>query len=61
VIVNAYHEMTQRVAVLDGIKRSLKPGGLIVLGKAEVLPASFSSRYEPVGDKTNIFRKRIAE
>ena len=31
VIVNAYHEMTKRVPVLDGVKRSLKPGGLVVI------------------------------
>ena len=31
VIVNAYHEMTQRVAVLDGIKRALRPGGALVI------------------------------
>lgn len=31
VIVNAYHEMTERVAVLEGIKRSLRPGGLLVI------------------------------
>lgn len=31
VIVNAYHEFTQRVAVLDGVKRALKPRGLLVI------------------------------
>ena len=31
VILNAYHEMTQRVAVLDGVKRALRPGGLLVI------------------------------
>ena len=31
VIVNAYHEMTKRVPVLEGVKRSLKPGGLLVI------------------------------
>ena len=30
-IRNAYHEMTQRVAVLDGVKRALRPGGLLVI------------------------------
>lgn len=48
-------------AVFQKLDYSLKPGGLIVLGKAEVLPASFASRYEPVGDRTNIFRKRLSE
>lgn len=31
VIVNAYHEMVQRVAMLAGFKQALKPGGLLVI------------------------------
>lgn len=31
VIVNAYHEITERVAVLEGVKRALRPGGLLVI------------------------------
>lgn len=31
VIVNAYHEMTKRVPVLEGVKRALRPGGLLVI------------------------------
>jgi ubiquinone/menaquinone biosynthesis C-methylase UbiE len=31
VIVNAYHEMVQRVAMLDAFKRALKPAGVIVI------------------------------
>ncbi|MBA3559606.1 MAG: methyltransferase domain-containing protein [Gemmatimonadaceae bacterium] len=31
VMLNAYHEMTKRVPVLDGVKRALKPGGLLVI------------------------------
>jgi len=31
VILNAYHEMTKRVPVIEGLKRSLKPGGLMVI------------------------------
>lgn len=31
VIVNAYHEMTKRVPVLNGILRALRPGGLLVI------------------------------
>ena len=31
VIVNAYHEMTRRVPVLDGVKRALRPGGVLVI------------------------------
>ena len=31
VILNAYHEMTKRVPVLEGVKRSLRPGGVVVI------------------------------
>lgn len=31
VILNAYHEMTRHVPVLEGVKRALKPGGLLVI------------------------------
>ena len=31
VILNAYHEMIKRVPVLEGLKRALKPGGLLVI------------------------------
>ena len=31
VILNAYHEMAKRVPVLDGVKRALKPGGVLVI------------------------------
>ena len=31
VILNAYHEMTKRVPVLDGVKRALRPGGVLVI------------------------------
>ena len=45
VIVNAYHEMVQRVAVLDGIKKSLKPTGLLVIVD-NVPPDTIRSRRE---------------
>lgn len=31
VILNAYHEVTKRVPVLDGVRRALKPGGVLVI------------------------------
>jgi ubiquinone/menaquinone biosynthesis C-methylase UbiE len=31
VILNAYHEMTKRVPVLEGVRRALKPGGVLVI------------------------------
>jgi len=42
VILNAYHEMTQRVAVLDGVKRALRPGGTLVI--VDNLPADSTAR-----------------
>src|SRR5687768_8349392 len=31
VILNAYHEVTKRVPVLEGVRRALKPGGVLVI------------------------------
>jgi predicted methyltransferase len=31
VILNAYHEVTKREPVLDGVRRALKPGGVLVI------------------------------
>lgn len=42
VILNAYHEMTQRVAVLDGVKRALRPGGVLVI--VDNIPADSAAR-----------------
>ena len=42
VIVNAYHEMTERVAVLDGVKRALRPGGVLVI--VDNVPADSTAR-----------------
>lgn len=42
VIVNAYHEMARRVPVLDGVKRSLRPGGVLVI--VDNIPADTNHR-----------------
>jgi predicted methyltransferase len=42
VILNAYHEMHQRVAVLDGVKRALRPGGVLVI--VDNVPADSTAR-----------------
>jgi hypothetical protein len=31
VILNAYHEVTKRVPVLEGVRRGLRPGGVLVI------------------------------
>lgn len=43
--------------VFEKLDYSLEPGGILVLGMAEVLPAAYSSNYTELGDGLNIFRK----
>lgn len=43
--------------VFEKLDFALKPGGLLVMGKAEVLPHSYLARYEPMGERLNIYRK----
>lgn len=44
--------------VFQKLDYALKPGGLMVLGRAEVLPQQFMSGYVPVGKGLNLFRKK---
>lgn len=47
VVVNAYHEVTKRVPVLEGVRRALRPGGVLVI--VDNLPAdSLRSRKDQV-------------
>ena len=46
IVVNAYHEFVQRVAVLDGIKRALKPGGTLVIADSPPADTAFRTRKE---------------
>jgi ubiquinone/menaquinone biosynthesis C-methylase UbiE len=46
VVVNAYHEMTKRVAVLDGIKRALVPGGKLVIVENTPHDTAFVTRKQ---------------
>ncbi len=46
VIVNAYHEMTKRVSVLDGIKRALRPGGKLVIVENTPHDTAFVTRKQ---------------
>jgi len=43
--------------VFDKLDYSLRPGGVMVLGKAEVLPPRFSRSYHSLGGRFNIYRK----
>ena len=55
-----YFNKTLQERVFLKLDYSLKPGGVLVLGKAEVLPQSYSHRYTPVGEKQNIYIKRLS-
>lgn len=53
-----YFEKGLQEAVFHKLDFSLRPGGLLALGKAEVLPQSYASSYVPVGRNLNLFRKK---
>jgi two-component system CheB/CheR fusion protein len=44
--------------VFQKLDYSLRPGGILALGKAEVLPPQYLSGYTPVGKGLNLFRKK---
>lgn len=44
--------------VFQKLDYALKPGGLLALGKAEVLPQSYMSGYAQVAKGLNLFRKK---
>jgi len=52
-----YFEKELQKRVLEKLDFSLKPGGLLVLGKSETLPSSFSSRYEEILDRSRVYRR----
>lgn len=53
-----YFEKPLQEKVFQKLDYALKPGGVLALGRAEVLPQQYSSGYEPVGKGLNIFRKK---
>lgn len=44
--------------VFAKLSYSLVPGGILALGKAEVIPSSFASGYEKIGGRMSVYRKR---
>ena len=52
-----YFNKPLQEAVFEKLDYSLRPGSLLVLGKAEVVPASYAHIYEQVGKRTSIYRK----
>lgn len=53
-----YFNKTLQDKVFEKLDYSLIPGGLMVLGKAEVLPPAFAVRYSPVGDRLSVYEKK---
>lgn len=53
-----YFEKDLQEAVFSKLDYALRPGGVLALGKAEVMPHRYAARYEPVGCGLNLYRKR---
>lgn len=52
-----YFEKGLQGLVLKKLDFALKPGGILVLGTAETLPPSFSSRYTEIRQRSRVYRK----
>lgn len=52
-----YFEKGLQGLVLKKLDFALKPGGILVLGTAETLPPSFSSRYVEIKPGSRVYRK----
>ncbi len=55
-----YLERDRQRELLSGLRRALKENGLLVIGKAEVLPAAEKKAYESLNLREKIYRKREA-
>jgi len=53
-----YFNKKLQAEVFSKLDYALSPGGLMVLGNAETIPARYASMYEQVGAATRIFRKK---
>ena len=52
-----YFEKELQNRVLEKLDYALKPGGILVLGRAETLPPSLSYRYKEVREKSRAYRR----
>lgn len=52
-----YFEKELQNRVLEKLDYALKPGGILVLGRAETIPPFLSSRYKEVREKSRVYRK----
>ena len=53
-----YFDKPLQEAVFHKLDYALRPGGVLALGKAEVLPQQYASGYTAVGKGLNLFRKK---
>lgn len=53
-----YFEKALQEKVLEKLDFALKPGGLLILGKDEVLPHPFLSRYTEIEKRSRVYRKK---
>jgi len=52
-----YFEKDLQAKVIEKLDYALKPGGILVLGKAEVLPPQFAPLYHELRERTRIYIK----
>lgn len=52
-----YFESSLQKKVFEKLNYALKAGGILVLGKAETLPAPFAHQYIEMADKSRIYKK----
>lgn len=53
-----YFDRPAQEKVFETFIETLKPGGYMVLGRVETLPAEFRSRFEVVNGRERVYRKR---
>ena len=54
-----YFEKELQKNVFEKLNFALKPGGLLVLGKSEVLPVQFMSNYREIKKSSRVYRKEL--
>jgi len=52
-----YYDRDHQEAFVTKVTLCLKPGGILVLGKSETLPAGFRDRFETISSHNRIYRK----
>lgn len=53
-----YIDPAYKLPILETLDASIAPGGYLVIGMAETLPAEFRERYEQVAHRSRIHRQR---